>query len=74
MILSVTISDDIIREAHEQGLSIEDYVDRLIDRGRQVVKTQKGPDQPAAAAAGGDLDSAIERIRALRSKTALPVR
>jgi len=61
MIIAITISDEIIREAHEQGLSNDEYVDMLIDKGRSLVVKKGG-----TVAAAPDLDNVIERIRALR--------
>ncbi|MDR3750746.1 MAG: hypothetical protein P4K94_04590 [Terracidiphilus sp.] len=55
MQITVTISDGIVYEAQKQGLAIVDYVESLIDKGRRE------------AAAPPDLDTAIERIRALSS-------
>jgi hypothetical protein len=56
MQVTVTVSDEIVREAGVHGLPIVDYVESLIDRGK------------TAAAAPPALSSAIERIRALRSE------
>jgi hypothetical protein len=61
MIIPVTISDEIIREAHDQGHSVEDYVDILIDKGRSLIVKKGG-----GVAVAPDLDNVIERIRALR--------
>ena len=53
MQVTVTISDEIIREAGYRGMGVVEYVESLIDRGKQ------GQERPA-------LFSAIDRIRALR--------
>ena len=55
MQVSVDVTDDMRREAESRGLPVVDYIDLLIQKGRQ---TQEG----SAA-----LTSAIDRIRALRS-------
>lgn len=56
MQVTVTISDEIIREASYRGMAIVDYVESLIDRGLQAQA------RPA-------MFSAIDRIRALREST-----
>lgn len=55
MQVTVTISDDIVRQAASRGIPILDFVESLITRG---LNTDSGKPQ---------LNSAIERIRALRS-------
>jgi hypothetical protein len=55
MQVTVTVADTIVREAGTQGLTVVEYVESLIDKG--VNATQGRP----------VLDSAMERIRALRS-------
>jgi hypothetical protein len=55
MIVTVTISDEIVREAQNRNMQIVDFVEMLIDKGR------------SGAAPRPALNSAIERIRALRS-------
>jgi hypothetical protein len=57
MQITVTISDAIVREAGVRGLPVIDFVESLIDKGMSAAS-----DRPV-------LDSAIERIRALRSMT-----
>ena len=56
MQVTVTVSDTIVREAGIRGLPVIDFVESLIDKG--------------LSAAQGRPDSAMERIRALRSATA----
>jgi hypothetical protein len=59
MQVTVTVSDAIVREAGVRGLTVIDFVESLIDRGMGA-----SHERPV-------LDSAMERIRALRSaKTA----
>jgi hypothetical protein len=58
MQVTVTISDEIIREAGYRGMAVVEYVESLIDRG------QKTQERPA-------LFSAIDRIRALRVNATL---
>jgi hypothetical protein len=55
--VEVTVSDAIIREAAARGLPIVDFVESLIDQGM------------SAASKPPVLNSAIERIRGLRSAT-----
>ena len=54
MQVTVTVSDAIVREAGVRGLPVIDFVESLIDKG---LRTSQG--RPV-------LDSAMERIRALR--------
>ena len=54
MQLTVTISDEIVREAAFRGIAVVEFVETLIDKG------MKSQDKPA-------LNTAIERIRALHS-------
>jgi hypothetical protein len=54
MQVTVTVSDAIVREAGVRGLPVIDFVESLIDKG---MRTAQG--RPV-------LDSAMERIRALR--------
>ncbi len=54
MQVTVTVSDAIVREAGTRGLPVIDFVESLIDKG---LRTAQG--RPV-------LDSAMERIRALR--------
>jgi len=58
MQLTVTVSDEIVREAGSRGLPVIDFVETLITKGLDAVL-----DRPA-------LTSAIERIRALSSAAA----
>jgi len=55
MQITVTISDDIVREAGDRGVSVNDFVESLIDKGLSTSK-----ERPV-------LSSAMERIRALRT-------
>jgi hypothetical protein len=55
MQVTVTVSDVIVREAGVRGLPVVDFVEELIDKGM------------SAASAKPVLDSAVERIRALRA-------
>jgi len=56
MIVSVTISDEIVRLAQERNLPVVEFVDSLIDKGLDSVR--RGP----------VLNSALDRIRALHNK------
>ena len=55
MQVTVTVSDAIVREAGVRGLPVIDFVESLIDKGL------------SAAQGRPVLDSAMERIRALRA-------
>jgi hypothetical protein len=55
MQVTVTISDAIVREAGVRGFTVVEFVESLIDKGL------------SAASGRPVLDSAMERIRALRS-------
>jgi hypothetical protein len=55
MQITLTVSDEIVREAGDRGLPVIDFVESLVDRGFLAVK-----ERPV-------LSSAIERIRALRT-------
>jgi hypothetical protein len=55
MQVTVTVSDVIVREAGVRGLPVIDFVESLIDKGM------------SAAQGRPVLDSAMERIRALRA-------
>jgi len=57
MLVTVTISDGIVRQAQERGLPVVDFVEDLIDRGLKATV-----ERPV-------MHSAIERIRALSSST-----
>jgi hypothetical protein len=55
MQITVTVSDDIVREAGARGLPVVDFLESLIDKGFSEAK-----ERPVLA-------SAMERIRALHS-------
>jgi hypothetical protein len=55
MQVTVTVPEAIVRDAGTQGLSVVEYIESLIDKGMSAVQGR-----PV-------LDSAMERIRALRS-------
>jgi len=55
MQITVTVSDEIVREAGARGVAVIDFIETLIDNGMNAVK-----ERPV-------LNSAMERIRALRS-------
>lgn len=52
MQVTVTISDEVVRQAADSGQNIVEYVEWLIDKGQQTAE------RPA-------LQSAIDKIRAL---------
>ncbi len=55
MQVTVTVSDEIIREAGTRGLPVIDFLESMIDKGMSA-----GKERPV-------LNDAMERIRALRS-------
>jgi hypothetical protein len=55
MQITVTVSDEIIREAGTRGLPVVDFLESLIDKGMSAAK-----ERPV-------LNDAMDRIRALRS-------
>jgi hypothetical protein len=57
MQVTVTVSDAIVREAGVRGLPVIHFVESLVDKGMNAVQGR-----PV-------LDSAMERIRALRMVT-----
>jgi hypothetical protein len=62
MQITVTVSDEVVREAGVRGLPVIDFIESLIDSGMRTVK-----DRPM-------VDDAIERIRALRTVSRGPSR
>jgi hypothetical protein len=60
MQITVTVSDETLREAGARGLPVIDFVETLIDRG-----LAEALDRTSVACA-------MERIRALRSTAAAP--
>jgi hypothetical protein len=62
MIISVTVPEAVIREARNRNMSVEEFVDSLIDIGMD-----KATGRPIVS-------SAIERIRALHSEVLVPKR
>jgi hypothetical protein len=60
MIISIAVSDVVIRHAQEKGQSVEDFVEALIDKGMKAMADQTG--RPVVS-------DAMERIRALREAT-----
>ncbi len=55
MQVTITVSDEIVREAKSRSLFLTDFVEMLLDKGLEVVM-----DRPV-------LNSAIDLIRNLRS-------
>jgi post-segregation antitoxin (ccd killing protein) len=55
MQITVTVSDELVREAGARGLPVIDFIETLIDKGFSAVR-----ERPV-------LNNAMERIRALRS-------
>ncbi len=58
MQVTVTISDDIVREAARRGLQVTEFVEKLVDKGFEYARDNE------------TVSSAIERIRALRARPA----
>ena len=55
MEISITVSDEVVREAEARGVAVVDFVETLLAKGLDAVS-----DRPV-------LNNALERIRALRS-------
>ncbi|MGA3344402.1 MAG: hypothetical protein ABSC76_05955 [Terracidiphilus sp.] len=62
MIISVTVPEAVIRAAQDSNMSVEEFVDKLIDKGMD-----KATGRPIVV-------NAIERIRALHTEIAVPKR
>jgi heme O synthase-like polyprenyltransferase len=62
MIISIPISDTVVRAAQGSNMALEEFVDMLIDKGMESVTGR-----PILA-------SAIDRIRALRTEAVVPRR
>jgi hypothetical protein len=58
MQITVTVSDVVVREAGARGLPIDEFIESLIDKG--MLESLETKERPV-------LNSAIERIRALRT-------
>jgi len=58
MQVSVDVTDEMRREAEVRGISVIDYLDLVIVKGRQSLNELPG------------MSNALERIRALRGKDA----
>jgi hypothetical protein len=59
MLISITIPDSVLRAAQDRNMSVEEFVDTLIDKGMET------------ATGRPILSSAIDRIRALHSDVSL---
>ncbi|MGD0832006.1 MAG: hypothetical protein ABR907_13770 [Terracidiphilus sp.] len=62
MLISITVPDTVIRAAQDRNMSVEEFVDTLIDKGMET------------ATGRPILVSAIDRIRALHSDVSVPSR
>jgi hypothetical protein len=62
MQIYVTVPDEVLREANTRNVEIVEFVEKLITKGL------------AATLDRTSVDSAIDRIRALRPPTGLPIR
>jgi hypothetical protein len=61
MQITITVSDGMMREAQARGLSLQEFVESLIDKGLSASKDLPATqDRPV-------MSTAIERIRTLRS-------
>jgi hypothetical protein len=60
MIISITVPEAVIRAAQDRNMPVEEFVDKLIDKGMD-----KETGRPMVS-------SAIERIRALRTEITIP--
>lgn len=59
MLISITVPDSVLRAAQDRNMSVEEFVDTLIDKGMET------------ATGRPILSSAIDRIRALHSDVSL---
>jgi hypothetical protein len=59
MLISITVPDTVLRAAQDRNMSVEEFVDTLIDKGMET------------ATGRPILSSAIDRIRALHSDVSL---
>jgi heme O synthase-like polyprenyltransferase len=62
MIISITVPETVIRAAQDNNMTLEEFVDSLIDKGME-----KATGRPMVS-------SAIERIRALHTGVVVPKR
>jgi heme O synthase-like polyprenyltransferase len=62
MIISIPISDTIVRSAQDHNMVLEEFVEMLIDKGME-----KATGRPMVS-------SAIDRIRALRTEVGAPAK
>jgi hypothetical protein len=62
MIISIVIPDNVAREAQNRKLPVEEFVDMLIDKGMETINSRP------------TVSNAIERIRALHSDVAPPLK
>ena len=60
MQVMVEVTDEIRREAEKRSLPVVDFVDTLVRKGMEAIQGRVS------------FDSAIERIRALRSAAPIP--
>lgn len=65
MLISIAVSDVVIRHAQEKGQSVEDFVEALIDKGMKALMEQSG--RPVVS-------DAMQRIRALHEAALAPKR
>jgi heme O synthase-like polyprenyltransferase len=62
MIISIPISDTVVRAAQDRKMTLEEFVDMLIDKGMET------------ATGRPMVTSAIDRIRALHTDVGVPRR
>ena len=60
MMITIPVSDAVVRAAQDHKMTLEEYVDMLIDKGME-----KATGRPIVT-------SAIDRIRALHTEAVLP--
>ena len=60
MIISIPISDTVVRAAQERNTSLEEFVDKLIDKGMESMTGRPM------------VSSAMDRIRALHTEVIAP--
>jgi len=62
MQISIEVTDEVRREAEQRDLPVIDYIELLIQKGRQATSGQGRQE----TSDGSALSSAVDRIRALR--------
>jgi hypothetical protein len=65
MQITITVSDDMAREAQSRGFSLQEFVESLVDKGLSALK-ESSKEPSVGEQERPVMNTAIERIRALR--------